>query len=104
MLPTHARVDVFTCAEEDQAQLFDYMMRIAQHLESVDECLYFIVSKEDNSPTRVWVTELWTSQEAHDGSLADAPQELLDVIQQALQLVSDDRQRAWLTPVLAKGV
>lgn len=100
----HARIDVLTCAEENQEQLFSLMTHIAKHLESIDDCLYFIASKEEGNPTKVWVTELWTSKEAHDGSLADAPEELLGIIKQAMQLVTDERQRAMLVPVLGKGI
>ena len=99
----HGRIDVLTCAPEDQDKLFDILTVIAQHLDAVDDCLYFIISKEDGNPEKIWVTELWTSQEAHDQSLADAAH-LHDVIDEAMQLVTDERQRAKLTPILGKGI
>lgn len=100
----HGLIDVLTCAPEDQDKLFDLITHIAKHLESIDECLYFIVSKEVDNPTKVWVTELWTSKQAHDDSLADAGQNLLDIIHEAMSLVTDERQRATLIPILGKGI
>lgn len=100
----HGRIDVLTCAEKDQDKLFDLMSHIAQHLESVDDCLYFIASKEVDNPTKVWVTELWTSQEAHDSSLADVSDELRKVIDDAMSLVTYERERAYLIPMLGKGI
>jgi len=99
----HGLIDVLTCAPEDQDRLFDLITHIAHHLESVDECIYFIVSKEVNNPTKVWVQELWTSKKAHDDSLADAGH-ILPYINEAMTLVTDERQRATLIPVLGKGI
>lgn len=100
----HGRIDVLTCATENQDKLFELMSHIAQHLESIDDCLYFIVSKEVDSLTKVWVTELWTSQEAHDSSLADVSAELRKVIDDAMSLVTYEQERAYLVPVLGKGI
>jgi len=100
----HGLIDVLTCAPEDQDKLFDLLIHIAQHLETIEDCLYFIISKEVNNPTKVWVTELWTSKDAHDQSLADAGDAILDIIHEAMSLVTDERQRATLTPVLGKGI
>lgn len=100
----HGLIDVLTCAPEDQDKLFDLLIHIAQHLETIDDCLYFVISKEVNNPTKIWVTELWTSKEAHDQSLANAGQILLDVINEAMTLVTDERQRATLIPILGKGL
>ncbi len=100
----HGLIDVLTCATEDQDKLFDLLIHIAHHLESIDDCLYFIISKEVDDPTKIWVTELWTSKQAHDDSLADAGQPLLDIIHEAMALVTDERQRATLVPILGKGI
>lgn len=100
----HGLIDVLTCAPENQDKLFDLLIHIAQHLETIDECLYFVISKEVDNPTKIWVTELWTSKEAHDQSLADADQHLLDILKEAMRLVTDERQRATLKPVLGKGI
>lgn len=99
----HGRIDVLTCAPEDQEKLFDLLIHVAKHLEDIDDCLYFIISKEDDNPSKIWVQELWTSQEAHDQSLADAG-DVLPYINEAMTLVTDERQRAFLTPVLGKDM
>ena len=100
----HGLIDVLTCAPEDQDKLFDLLIHIAQHLENIDDCLYFVISKEVNNPSKIWVTELWTSKEAHDQSLADAGSHIHDVISEAMTLVTDERQRATLRPILGKGI
>ena len=99
----HGLIDVLTCAPEDQDKLFDLMVHIADHLDTVDDCLYFVVSKEADNPTKIWVTELWTSKEAHDQSLENAGH-ILEYINEAMQLITDERQRATLTPILGKGI
>lgn len=101
----HGRIDVLSCKPEDQDKLFDLLTHIAQHLENVDDCIYFIISKEEGNPSRIWVQELWTSQKAHDESLADVGQDLRDVLDEAMKLFNlDDRQRAMLVPVLGKNM
>ena len=100
----HGLIDVLTCAPEDQDKLFDLLIHIAQHLETIDDCLYFIISKEVNNPTKIWVTELWTSKAAHDESLANAGH-ILEYIHEAMLLINkDERQRATLVPILGKGI
>ncbi len=101
----HGRIDVLTCAEEDQEKLFSLLINIAKHLEDIDDCIFFIISKEEGNPTRIWVQELWTSQEAHDASLADIPAELRTTLDEAMELFTlEGRQRAMLVPVLKKGM
>jgi quinol monooxygenase YgiN len=99
----HGLIDVLTCAPEDQDKLFDLMVHIADHLETVDDCLYFVISKEAGNPTKIWVTELWTSKEAHDQSLENAGH-IHGIIKEIMTLVTDERQRATLTPILGKGI
>lgn len=100
----HGRIDVLTCAPEDQDKLFDILQHIAKHTESEDDCIFFIISKDDDKPEKIWVTELWTSKKAHDDALTNAPAELIDLINQGMALVTDERQRAFLTPVVGKGM
>jgi|GEM_PF-1217774 len=102
----HARIDVLTVAPENQEKLFSLVQHIATHLENVDECLYFIVSKDKDNPSTVWVTELWTSEEDHDNSLKDIPDDLRTILDEVMSLVidADTRQRAKLIPTVSKGI
>lgn len=99
----HGRIDMLTCAPEDQDKLFDILTHIAKHTDTEDDCIFFVISKDDDKPDKIWVTELWTSKEAHDQALANATH-LHGLLERAMALVTDERQRAYLTPVMGKGI
>jgi quinol monooxygenase YgiN len=85
--------------EELQAILLD----AAQALEDDDDCLLYVISRQPDEPDAVWVTEAWTSQDAHRASLQDEATRAL--IQRAMPLIAELPERTVeLRPVGGKGL
>ena len=45
--------------------LASYLLEAAEGLQAVEDCLLYIVNSSPTEPDAVWVTEVWTSKEAH---------------------------------------
>jgi quinol monooxygenase YgiN len=51
-------------------ELVHGLLRAAVLLEEADGCELYVVNRAADDPDTVWVTEIWSSQEALDASLA----------------------------------
>jgi len=79
------------------------LLESAQLLESNDDCLLYVVSREAGEPDAVWVTEAWRSREAHRASLDDEAVRAL--IQRAMPIIAELPERTVdLHPVGGKGL
>lgn len=45
------------------------LLEAADQLAAVDDCELYVVCRSPEEPDAVWVSEIWTSAEAHKGSL-----------------------------------
>ena len=45
------------------------LLEAADQLAAVDDCELYVVSRTPDEPEAVWVTEIWSSAEAHTASL-----------------------------------
>jgi quinol monooxygenase YgiN len=79
------------------------LLEAARLLESNEECLFYVVSRQPDEPDAVWVTEAWRSREAHRASLED--EEVRALIQRAMPLIAQLPERTIeLRPVGGKGL
>jgi quinol monooxygenase YgiN len=66
------------------------------------ECRIYVVSRSPEEADVVWVTEAWTSREAHDASLADPAARAL--IGRAMPLLAGPPDATELRPAGGKGL
>jgi quinol monooxygenase YgiN len=91
----------FTAHPGRRDELVAMLLRAAEALQSDPTCLQYVVGTTAE-PDAIWVTEVWTSKEAHDASLE--PEETRALIQQAMPLVASMSDQTQLDVVGGKGV
>jgi quinol monooxygenase YgiN len=78
------------------------LLRAAVGLEADRECEQYIVHRSPSDPEAVWVTEVWTSPEAHQASLDDPAVQA--TIAEARPLIAGIGERFELAPLGGKGL
>jgi quinol monooxygenase YgiN len=79
------------------------LLEAAEALKADDDCLLYAVSRQPDDPEAVWVTEIWTSREAHRASLGDEATRAM--IEEAMPLIAELPERSIeLRPVGGKGL
>jgi quinol monooxygenase YgiN len=79
------------------------LLEAAETLDADNDCLLYVVSRQPDNPEAVWVTEAWTSREAHRASLESEATRAL--IQRAMPLIAELPERSIeLRPVGGKGL
>ena len=81
--------------------LAEVLVRAAEGLGGNPECELYVISRSED-PDAVWVTEVWTSREAHRASLED--QATRELIAEARPLIAGLGERIELLPVGGKGL
>ncbi|MEO8968508.1 MAG: putative quinol monooxygenase [Solirubrobacteraceae bacterium] len=81
-----ARYVKMTAQPEQGEALATLMVAIAEGLAGTDGCELYLVNRAVDSPDEIWVTEVWSSQEAVDASL---------------RALTTESGRAALAPVMA---
>ena len=82
--------------------LADVLLQAARALDANAECELYVISRSPDDPDAVWVSEVWTSREAHRGSLED--ERIRQLIGQARPLIAGLGERFELSPVGGKGL
>jgi quinol monooxygenase YgiN len=98
---TYGRIGTLKSAPEDRDQLAAILTRAADLMADVAGCQLYVVSKDADDDTAVWVMELWDSQEAHAQSLT-LP-EVRALIAEAMPLLKGQPSGSALIPVGGKG-
>lgn len=84
-------------------KLQEILLESARLLESNDDCLLYVVSRQHAESDAVWVTEAWRSRDAHRASLED--ERVLALIQRARPIIAELPARSVeLRPVGGKGL
>ncbi|MDQ3627955.1 MAG: antibiotic biosynthesis monooxygenase [Actinomycetota bacterium] len=91
----------FTAATGKREDLVGYLLRASELLERNPDCIQYIVSTSEGSDA-VYVSEIWTSQAAHDASLE--PEDIRALIQEARPLIAGMADQTHLTVHGGKGV
>lgn len=72
------------------------------HLNALDGCYAYIISRAIDDPDGIWVTEVWRSAEDHQGSLSH--EGVRAVITAARPLIAGMSDRVEFDPVAGKGL
>jgi len=100
MTPFHL-VGSFRAQPGQADALTEVLLQAADGLRANDACTLYLVSRDPQDADAVWVTETWTSQEAHAASLDDAATQ--ELITHARPLIAGLGQRFTLEPRGGKG-
>lgn len=73
------------------AQLADILLEAAKLVANTKGCHLYLISKDNNDPDAVWVTEVWDSKEDHDNSLKSEGVRAL--IAQAIPMLAGQPER-----------
>lgn len=98
---TYGLVGKFSAQPGKRDELVGYLLQAAKLLERNPRCLHYIVSTSDE-PQAVWVSEVWTDKDAHDGSLE--PADIQALIQRARPLIAGTADQTQLTVHGGKGL
>jgi len=78
----------FTAHEGKRDELVAILLEAAATLERTNpDCLQYIVGVSPEGGDDIWISEVWTSKEAHDASLA--PEEVRNQIMRARPLIKE---------------
>jgi quinol monooxygenase YgiN len=78
------------------------LLEAANALRRDDECLLYVISRAADDADTVYVTEAWTTEEAHDASLEDEATRAL--IGRAMPLIDGSPEAARMVAVGGKGL
>lgn len=98
---TYGLFGKFSAQPGKRDDLVGYLLRAAELLERNPGCIHYVVSTSDE-PDAVWVSEVWTDQDAHDASLE--PEDVRALIQEARPLIAGMSDQTQLTVHGGKGL
>lgn len=82
-------------------ELAQILLQAAELLKENPECLSYIISTNDDKDA-VWISEVWTTEKAHDNSLE--PENIRNLIKQAMPLIASTPPGTKLTVLGGKGL
>lgn len=83
-------------------ELLAHLLRGAAHLEELDSCYLYVVSRDPDDPDGLWVNEVWRSQADHQASLQHP--EIQGLIVAARPLIAAMPVRIETIPLGGKGL
>ncbi len=98
----YALAGKLTTDAQDRDALIEILSAAADLMENAEGCQMYIVYKDANDDTAVWVTELWDSKADHDSSLSIAG--VSDLITRARPLIKSMSDQIELIPIHGKGL
>jgi quinol monooxygenase YgiN len=78
------------------------LLEVAAGLSDVAECVLYAVSRDPDDHDVLWVSEVWTDQDAHTASLQDPRARA--TIERALPLLAGPPEALHLLPLGGKGL
>jgi quinol monooxygenase YgiN len=91
----------FTAKPGERDVLAAILLESAAAAEAVEECELYLVNISDSEPDILWVTEVWSSPEAHAASLT--LEDTKAAIRRAMPLIAG-AESTKITPVGGKGL
>lgn len=82
--------------------LAELLLQAAEALRANRDCELYVISRSPDDADAVWVTEVWTSRDAHRASLEE--DRVRELITQARPLIAGLGERFELSPVGGKGL
>jgi quinol monooxygenase YgiN len=98
---TYGLFGSFLAAPGKRDELVGYLLRAAQLMEANPDCLLYLVATTER-PDEVAVTEVWTTEDAHDASLRDAG--VPELIAEARPIIAGVAGQTHLTVRGGKGL
>ncbi len=92
----------FTTTAEHREKFSQILASAAQAISNIPECVLYVVSEDEHDSTVLWVTEAWTSTEAHDASLTSDTAKSL--VAEAMPLLVERPVQTKLKSLKGKGV
>lgn len=92
----------FSAIAGKRRALLEILLQAAEAMRSNPDCLIYIVSEDAGDPEGIWVSEVWTSAESHQASLA--PEETRALIAEARPLIAGMSDRVELNTLGGKGL
>jgi quinol monooxygenase YgiN len=92
----------FTAQAGRGDELAAILLEAAAGTKGDDDCLLYVVSRSPADPDTIFVTEAWTSREAHDRSLENEDARAL--IGRAMPLMAKPPDADSLVPLGGKGL
>lgn len=88
--------------EGEREQLTSILLDAAESLQSLDDCELYLVSVAPDDPHAVYVYEVWSSENAHQGSITLESTQTL--IQRAKPILAGMERISTLVPRGGKGI
>ncbi|MWV44282.1 antibiotic biosynthesis monooxygenase [Paenibacillus sp. HJL G12] len=76
----------FTAKSGERQALADILLEAAAAAQTIADCEIYIINVSDDEPDAIWVTEVWSSAEAHQASLSQP--ETKESISRAMPLIA----------------
>ena len=92
----------FVAVEGQRDALAEKLLAAAELMKSVPACLLYVVNTSATEPDAIWVTEIWTNENAHGASLSMPG--VRDLIKSTMPLVAMAPEGTRFTPVGGKGL
>ena len=101
-MPLYGSHGKFNAKPGERDTLVQYMLQAAESVRALEGCLLYIVYTAPSDPVGVYITEVWTSKEAHDDSLK--LEEVRALISQVMPILDGLPEGMELQPVGGKGL
>ena len=92
----------FITEENNRDALITILSEATGSMHSLFECQMYIVNKDATNPKVTWVTEIWTTPEAHAASLQI--EDAKELIAKAMPLIIEKPEQIQLLPISGKGL
>jgi quinol monooxygenase YgiN len=83
-------------------ELADILIKAADLISGAHGCRLYIVNKDQKNSNKVWVTEIWDSEEEHSASLSI--EGVKELISEALPLLAGPPEQTKLDVLGGKGI
>ncbi|MCX2680036.1 antibiotic biosynthesis monooxygenase [Galbibacter sp. EGI 63066] len=80
-----------TAKEGHAEELANILIEASQLVSTAKGCKLYVVSKDENEPNSVYVTEIWERKEDHDNSLKD--EEIRALIMKAMPVIDGQPEK-----------
>ncbi len=98
---THALLNRLTARPGQRDRVIEILLESGKSFDDNPACLLYLVSESIDDPDVIWVTDLWTDEQAHAKALARP--ELRPYIEEAMSLLTGRPEQIKIRPVGGKG-
>ena len=99
---TYALLNKLTAKPGQRQQVVDILLESGRLFDDNSDCLQYVVSESTDDPNVIWVTDLWTGQDAHAKALENP--ELRPFVEKSLPMLEGMPEQIEIRPVGGKGL